>query len=345
MNNRYISVLEKFRSDKESNIPPRTFSWGTMDLHNYFVEFQKSNEVGWADTLNYYCSSSVANSVIGNGRMWLNDVRKMNDNTEMIFAVDYIQSELSRIKEIEGIQPGLVEAIEKSYSDLTDSTIWKDSNTYNDKLILAMCFSVSKDDAAMWDRYADKGKGAYISFNLRKLFTAVKTAGHFFPNSNTFEHGITQICYGGEDCSCVDDVYAHSLEAYSVAETNDERDLIRTMLHANVLELLVSHKHNSFASEREYRIYSRAPSVKTWSGTDHIIEHEKGNSKSVHAEIFLPHQALNQSEEEFWDELIESVTLGPCAIEETRVELQSALDKRGIDSKLEKSQCPLFNFD
>ncbi|MDH5434853.1 MAG: hypothetical protein OEY19_12995, partial [Gammaproteobacteria bacterium] len=175
--------------------------------------------------------------------------------------------------------------------------------------------------------------------------TVVKTAGHFFPNSNTFEHGITPICYGEEDCSCVDDAYAHSLEAYSLAETNDERDLIRTMLHANVLELLVSHKHNTFASEKEYRIYSRAPSVKTWSGTDHIIEHEKGNTKSVHAEIFLPHQALNQSEEEFWDELIESVTLGPCATEETKVELQSALDKRGIGSKLMESKCPLVNYD
>ena len=345
MSNRYTTVLEKFRSDRESNTPLSTFSWGAMDLHNYFIDFQRANESEWSNTLNYYCSSRVANSIIGKGRMWINDVRKMNDKTEMIFAVDYIKEELSRIRTIEGINPGLVKVIEESYTDLTDSAIWKDTITYNSKLILAMCFSESKDDAAMWDRYAEKGKGAFISFNTQKLFTAVKSAGHFFPNSNTFEHGITPICYGGENCCCVERVYSHTLEAYTKAETDDERSLIRTLLHANVLELLVSHKHDTFSSEKEYRIYSRAPSVKTWHGTDHIFEHMKGSTKSVHAEIFLPHQALNQSEEDFWNELIDSVTLGPCATDDTKEELQKSLDSRGISNKLVESKCPLVNFE
>jgi len=344
MGNRYIKVLEKFRSDRDSNTYLSSFSW-EMDLQNYFIHFQRSKQSDWPNTLNYYCSSSVANSIIGEGRVWLNDVRKMNDKTEMTFAIDYIQQELSRIKTTNKFHPGLLEAIEESYIDLTDSAIWKDTITYNNKLILAMCLSKSKDDAAMWDRYAEKGKGVFISFNSTKLFAALKTAGHFFPNSNTSEHGIIPICYGDESCNCIEILHSHSLEAYLSANTDDERSLIRTLLHANVLELLVSHKHGSFSSEREYRIYSRAPSVKTWHGTDHIFEHKKGSKNSVHAEIFLPHQALNQSEEDFWNEIIESVTLGPCSTDKTKEELKRALESRGIGHKLTKSECPLVNFE
>jgi len=344
LNNRFLRVLERFRTEQESNSYLNSFSWG-RDFNNYFAEFQRAKESDWPEVITYYCTSRVADSVIGNGRMWLNDVRKMNDDTEMTFAVDYIQQELFRIKNKTDSNLGLIEVIEESYKDLTDSAIWKDSLTYNSKLILAMCFTEAKDDAAMWDRYADSGKGVAIHFNLNKLSTAVKSAGHFFPNSLAFEHGVTRVCYGGKKCSCLDEVHNYALEAYADTKTSDEKDLIRTLLHANVLELLVSHKHESFVSEREYRIYSRAPSVKTWSGTDHIHEHEKGNKKSVHAEIFLPHQAINQSEDEFWNELIDGVTVGPCSNQETRDIMSSALEIRGIEDRLYDSTCPLVTFD
>lgn len=344
MENRFIKVLEKFRSDRETNTY-RESSLRGVQLENYFIHFQRGKQSEWPKTLNYYCSSIVARSIIGNGRMWLNDVRKMNDYTEMNFAVDYIQQKLSRIKTIDEIPSGLVDVVEESYINLTDSAIWKDTTIYNNKLILAMCFSKSKDDAAMWDRYAEKGKGVLISFNSRKLFNAVKAAGHFFPNTNTSECGIVPICYGGEKCNCVEMLHFHALEAYSTANTDDEINLIRSLLHANVLELLVSHKHNTFSSEREYRIYSCAPSVKTWDGSDHIFEHKKGNKDSVHSEIFLPHQAINQSEEDFWDEIIDGVTLGPCSTDATKYELKAALESRGIRDKLSESGCPLVNFE
>lgn len=344
MENSFIKVLEKFRSDRATNTYKGASLWWEK-LANYFIDFQRGKQLEWPETLNYYCSSIVANSIIGDGCMWLNDVKKMNDHSEMTFAVDYLQRELSKIKTIDEIPSGLVDVIEESYIHLTDSTIWKDTTIYNNKLILAMSFSKSKDDAAMWDRYAEKGKGVLISFNSRKLFTAVKTAGHFFPNTNTSECGIVPICYGGEGCNCVEELHFHALEAYSIANTDDEINLIRSLLHANVLELLVSHKHDSFSNEREYRIYSCAPSVKTWHGSDHIFEHKKGNKDSVHAEIFLPHQAINQSEEDFWNEIIDSVTLGPCSTDETKDELKASLESRGISDKLLESGCPLVNFE
>jgi len=238
-----------------------------------------------------------------------------------------------------------VTVIEKSYKDLTDSSIWKDTLTYNNNLILAMCFTQAIDDAAMWDRYGDSGKGVSIRFNLKKLSRVVMTAGLYFPNPLPFEHGVTCVCYGGENCTCVNQLHNHALEAYADAKTNEERDLIRKLLHANVLELLVSHKHESFASEKEYRIFSRAPSVKTWVGTDHIYEHEKGSKKSLQSEIFLPHQAIQQSEEDFWKELIVGVTVGPCSSQETKDIMISALESRGIGDRLSSSTCPLVNYD
>jgi len=222
LNNRFLSVLEKYRRELESNSSLNSFE--LEYFHNFFVFFQRARESEWPEVISYYCTANVGESVIGKGRMWLNDVRKMNDKTEMTFAVEYIGKELSRIKKNDDAHQGLVTVIEKSYKDLTDSSIWKDTLTYNNNLILAMCFTQAMDDAAMWDRYGDSGKGVSIRFNLKKLSRVVMTAGLYFPNPLPFEHGVTCVCYGGENCTCVNQLHNHALEAYADAKTNEERE-------------------------------------------------------------------------------------------------------------------------
>lgn len=338
--NHFLSILEQYRAGFSSNNRPFS-SLGILELQNLFIAFKKTNEPEWPNTVSYYCSLDVANSIIRGGNIWLNDVRKMNDRTEMTFAVEFIGDAISKIQKDNEFNPGLVSTIKESYIDLTNSSMWNDTIIYNEKLILAMCFSEAKDDAAMWDRYADSGSGISIHFNLKKLATSLVTAGHFFPNTSAFENGITRVCYGGENCNCVINLHHHALDAYTNADNNEERDLIRTMLYVKILELLVSHKHKSFSSEKEFRMFSKAPSTKTWSGSDHIHERENGKGKTLYHPIFLPHLAIGQSEDMFWNELISKVMVGPCASSETYESIKFALKTRGIVSKLSLSTCPL----
>ena len=341
--NRFIQLLEYYRNSKGTSEDWDTHN-GSRDLHNAFVRFQQYKESEFPEKISYYCSELVAKSIIGTGVLWLNDIRNMNDKSEIAFAVEHITTRLTEMKSISSFNDGLVRVIEESFLDLTDSSIWKSATTQNQKLILAMCFTQLKDDAAMWDRYASSGTGVSIEFNLKKLFIALKTAAIYFPNSLTFEHGFAKVCYAGKSCRCLENMHDAAIEAYQHAENDDERSVIRTMLHANVLEILVSHKHGSFSSELEIRIFSRVPLEKTWIGTDRIHEHGQGNRKSRHSEIFLPHQAINQSQDEFWQELINSVIIGPCASDETKQNIRLALESRGIGDRLSISSCPLRNF-
>jgi len=84
-----------------------------------------------------------------------------------------------------------------------------------------------------------------------------------------------------------------------------------------------------------------SPSDKNWQGTDHVYDHEVGDTTSYHSTIFLPHQALNQSEEEFWSELISSVTFGPFIEKEDKKVIIFALEKRGLLDRIVTSKCPL----
>lgn len=339
--NRFLTVLDKVRGCSENN-NGRSFFEDFSIQHNAFIDFHRSREYNYPKELSYFCDGNVAESIIGNGRLWLNDVRKMNDSTEMTFAIEFLKSKIEQLKNNSNFDKNLAHVIEASFLDLTNSNNWNNTTTYNGKLILAMCFTQAKDDAGMWERYADNGKGVAIHFNLKKLSTAVSSAGIFAPNSSAFETGIVKVCYAGENCTCLSDFASEVLEAYQEISIQSEKDIIRTMLHANVLELLMAHKHNSFSSERELRVFSKVPSIKTWHGSDHIFGHGEGDFKSLHSEIFLPHQALNQSGDEFWKELISGVTLGPLSSGETKNKIQLALDSRGLGvGRLMNSDCPL----
>lgn len=333
--NRYIAMLEAIRS------PPPTagpLGFGMIESHNTFHHFLSMREQDWPEQVTYYCSGQVASSIVGNGFLWMCDVRNMNDESEFLFASRLFDDELRRLR-LQGIVPdGLLNALADSKREFVASA---NDAVFNDKLVLAMCTSALPDDAAMWDRYGEAGEGVGIRFHLPKLATAVSTASHFVPNSNRFDTGIVKVCYPDPACGCLKQMAANSLAAYSQVKTPDERDLIRVLLHADVLEYLARHKHPSFVSEREFRIYSRAPSRQTWVGSNHIHEHMSGSRTIKHAKVFLPHLAINESQEDFWQALIPSVTFGPSCSESTREEIEAILETRGLAGRSMKSTCPL----
>ena len=338
--NSILIALEYYRVT-EGTFEDWVNSYGTRSLENTFRYFKHKRENAFPEELFYYCSGFVAENIIGNGFVWLNDIRKMNDESEMVFAIEHLANRLSGMKKQIAYDVNLLEVFEESFLDITNNSIRRDNVPHAGKLILGMSLTHAKDDASMWERYAEKGRGVSVHFSTKKMSRIITSASIFFPNPLPFEHGISKICYAGEDCECLEKLYQEIIEAFDDAKSDEEKNVVRTLLHVKILELLVSHKHGSFSSEKEYRIFSRAPSEKTWSGSDHIHSHGKGNQKSLHSELFLPHWAINQSLDEFWNELIIGITLGPCASEDTKKSIKLALESRGIGDKLWISNCPL----
>lgn len=338
LKNRYIATLHEFRKEREIHQPPANENFGYFSMENSFIRFKQFKEEFYPKILNYYCNPSVAKSIIDGGTLWLNNVRKMNDSTEMNFAIEYLSNRIKKLN-ASNCPPEIVKAINVSVDGLSQCEKWKETEIYGGKIVMAMCLSNLNDDAGMWERYGESGVS--IQFNSKKLSTAVTSASHFFPSSGSYEHGVAEICYQGDTCDCFQTMIDHLIEAMNIVENQEELVLFRNLLHANLIELLISHKNPTFQSEQEYRIYTHSPSEKNWHGSDHVFDHEVGDTTSCHSTIFLPHQALNQSEEEFWHELISSVTFGPFIEDGNKKVVISALKKRGLSDRIVTSECPL----
>ena len=330
MGNYYLEILETLREPR----PNRSqLGFDGAALQNTFLHFARLQEDGWPDHVTYYCTAEIGASVVGLGHAWMCDVRNMNDESELLFAAQLFDAEVEAFRAEAAFPSGLLDAMAESKSEFVATS---DGEAFNDKFIVAMCTSALEDDAAMWDRYGDSGQGVAIHFNLRKLVTAVSTASIFVPNSNRFDTGVVEVCYPDGGCDCLKLIATEALAAYDQVQSLDERDIIRNLLHATVLRYLVRHKHPSFASEREFRLYSRAPATKTWSGSDHIYE-----DPIRHTKIILPHLAINESQEDFWRALIPRVTLGPAWPDKLEGEMNTALAKRGLEGTTRTSSCPL----
>jgi hypothetical protein len=335
--NRYLEVLSQYKEDIKNNkqsTHPKFFD-------NYINQFgeMKSKNISKVGIL--YTNSFVAKNIIENGHIWLNDIKNMNDSSEMKFSVSYFEKKIAAFHENADRNHEYINIIEETFREHKNK-FYIEHSKENEKLVLAMCFSQAEDDATMWDRYANKGNGVAIHFNLEKLYSNLTNAGIFFPNTSSFEYGIAQVCYPVEGkCQCFDKLYDEALEAYIIAENQDELNTIRTLLHTHVLELLMSHKHPSFKSENEIRMYSQAPSKKTWGGSDHIHEHNNGKNKSCHIILNLHLESMMAGEENLWRELVKKVVIGPNADEATRKSVYGTLKSRDLEDIVIESDCPL----
>jgi hypothetical protein len=85
--NRYIDTLHEFRKKQELYQYAVNEIFGYSSMENSFIQFKQLREHSLPETLNYYCNPDVAKNIIDGGTLWLNNVRKMNDSTEMNFPI------------------------------------------------------------------------------------------------------------------------------------------------------------------------------------------------------------------------------------------------------------------
>ena len=184
------------------------------------------------DELLYHYTDFIAlNGILKERELRVNNVLNMNDSKEMELFVT-----------------GITKAVEKRFASENndkmvanlESTLNAILNNFYDYSMYAACFSEYRNDAAQWERYANRGKGICLCFRKTEL---EKMAG-----------GVIRI----NKVSYQDNMESHPLveELYQYLQKHEKPEYSSTLMEAikEAWWSSASFKHPSFSSEHEVRL-------------------------------------------------------------------------------------------
>ena len=337
--NPYIKALECFREQRRS-LSPR------MEMDYLLNRIREKPQDSIPEFLSHYCSADVAIKIFENLTIWLTDIRRMNDSSELIYAIKLIKSEAYKLNIKNPI-----------YEEFSNIVLWDidallglperlqefEVGSVRNKMIMATCFSVHHDDANMWRLYGDQASGVEVRFNSKALAETAGHYGQFIPNSSGYETGFVRICYSGDGCNCLENLGGQIIESYRYAKSEEERSILRTLIYYSVSDFLMSHKHPSFQGEGEYRLFTHIPIEKTWGGSDFLLFHPNG--KTQYTPLALGAYMIGyHKQEDFLSVLIESICFGPHIHKEKLEKLEKIFFNIGLSKKLTKSTAPIRKF-
>ncbi len=184
------------------------------------------------DHLLYHYTDFISFDGILNGReLRVNNVLNMNDAKEMeLFVSGVFNAVLNRLAR---------DKDEKLISQIRD-TMDTIRSRYFDFSAYAACFSEFRDDAAQWERYANRGKGVCLGFRasmLEKLIGGAVSLQKVFYQDSMDTHPLVE-------------------RIYTLLKGNEELEVTDELKKAayEVLRNSASFKHPSFSSEHEIRL-------------------------------------------------------------------------------------------
>jgi len=184
------------------------------------------------DQILYHYTDFVSLDGILKGReLRLNNVLNMNDATEMeLFVTGIFNAVKKRFEKDKN---------EKMVTNLA-STLETLLRHFYDYSMYAACFSEYRDDAAQWERYANRGKGVCLCFRksaLEKMTGGAIRLSKVFYQDNMESHPL------------VDRLYQYLSEHERVEHTPALMEAIKEAWWNTA-----SFKHPSFSSEHEVRL-------------------------------------------------------------------------------------------
>lgn len=311
------------------------------NLENAVHSLDSAQTEIWPDTLTYYCSPTVAESIFRNGSLWLTDIRKMNDRTELDFAMDYIGCQLGQLN-LTACNPQIIKLANWAFPNiLGPSREWQGTTANEQKVLLAICLSALPDDLNMWRAYGANGKGFAVHFDRETLLGAHSGVSSLTPGVSRQEGGVIQVCYPKHTCNCLNNLVDDATVALSTLKNKQEAFMFQQLFLAQMLRLVASHKSPHFQAEQEYRLFQRQTTVKSWHGSDYLFHHDDSDRAFHYSKIFIPHQAINIDPEAFWNNMVTGVTAGPLVDEAAITDVLDAMQFRGIDHTIKRSVIPL----
>ena len=180
--------------------------------------------------LYHYTDFMAVDGILRAKQLRVNNVLRMNDSAEMRHFMNRLGSAVARQMEQEGCAGRIGEM-----NALFAGEVKKEYSAY------AACFSFRRDDAAQWERYGNRGRGACIAFRREHLERMAKGALSlqkvFYKNDMAGHRMVGVFC---------------RLAREGVPLTVEEPAVQKALRDAWACS--VSFKHPSFSSEDEMRL-------------------------------------------------------------------------------------------
>ncbi|MCC8163339.1 MAG: DUF2971 domain-containing protein [Lachnospiraceae bacterium] len=182
--------------------------------------------------LYHYTDFSALDGILSNSELRLNNVLNMNDASEMLLFMNGLCRAVSEKFRAEG---------DAERADWTEKIFSEEKEKEFVYSAYAACFSCYRDDAAQWERYANRGRGVCIAFRGDAL------------------HRMAMEPLSLETVFYQDDVGGHELvEAlYRKIRQNEKPFLMTSGIRESLNHAWAASaafKHPSFASENEVRL-------------------------------------------------------------------------------------------
>lgn len=201
----------------------------TVQTSNQRVVFIMGNK---ESILYHYTDFSALDGILSNSELRLNNVLNMNDASEMLlFMSGLCKAVLERFQAEDDLERA-------RWTVKVFSEEKKKEFVYS---AYAACFSSYRDDAAQWERYANRGRGVCIAFRenlLRKMTVEPLSLQTVFYQDDVSEHELVDTLY---------ELIRHN--ELPLQMTSGVRE---TLNHAWTAS--AAFKHPSFASEKEVRL-------------------------------------------------------------------------------------------
>lgn len=314
------------------------------------------------DIIYHYCSTEAFLSIIENNCIWLSDISKTNDSTEMQWLFSNVKSAVSNtLSQLEDkVSLAVRLQVELLINQLINGYLISKSIpiTESEKNFLT-CFSEESNLLSQWRAYGNDGKGVSIGFSSNYFMR--------FENHESYE--FVKVTYKQKDIkSFLKSTIEIPLKELLLSNESHRDDVtlnlnIALLLHSIYQEGFVF-KNPHFSEEKEWRLFRRVNHT-NFSTSDGIDEY--GFSSSLEG-IFLDNTKyvggftrnklrfrstdtdlrlyMELGFEEFKKHIIKSIILGPkCGISQLDLELllieNGYMDDLGDESiKIIKSEIP-----
>ena len=228
----------------------------------------KGKKMSEVSKIYHYCSNETMYKIIKNKQLWMSDISRSNDYSEMQIFRDSIFFEVERAykespfkfdyKNAKGIS-----AIEKLLHDVDNviSFMQKDGSFTS----FVVCFSEKEDLLSQWRGYANNGYGCSLGFSVKELKEYCNNNGDLI-DINKVEYVNREQCdlivkdKAKEILTAIKGQKNVIINLFPSVKSNNEK--IDILLNAFMVSIFVSffydslkYKWDTFKEEREWRLY------------------------------------------------------------------------------------------
>ena len=185
-------------------------------------------------TLYHYTSLHGLMGIIQSRQLRASELRYMNDSTELLYALDLLQSAIT----LRSHQATDDKILLSNFSD------WLHNQIARGPMLFSASFRANGNLLSQWRGYSNHGKGISLGFNHQAI-QSLASAQNFHLGRCLYDVGKQQML-AGRIIDCVT----------SMCNQHDDIDVVLQDIEADLMSICALLKHPAFTEEQEWRLVS-----------------------------------------------------------------------------------------